>query len=104
MDRPEQSGRRGGFYPKMPPKVEAITMPRTTQQMTIMIFFCMGRHREASESVQEGAGREAEPPLSRALRGGGPLGSGLCSGLRVGEFGGLDEKESDGPEYVWVGF
>ena len=79
-------------------------MPRTTQQMTIMIFFCMGRHREALESVQEGAGREAEPPLSRALRGGGPLGSGLWSGLRVGEFGGLDEKESDGPEYVWVGF
>lgn len=42
VDRPEQRGRWGGFYPKMPPKVEAITMPRTTQQMTIMIFFCTG--------------------------------------------------------------
>lgn len=57
VDHPERSGRRGGFYPKMPPKVEAITMPRTTQQMTIMIFFCTGRHREASESAEAG-GRE----------------------------------------------
>lgn len=39
VDHPEWSGRRGGFYPKMPPKMEAMTMPRTTQQMMIMIFF-----------------------------------------------------------------
>lgn len=79
-------------------------MPRTTQQMTIMIFFCTGRHGEASESAEGGAGKEAEPPPGRALRGGGLLGSGLWSGLRVGESGGLDERESDGLEYVWVGF
>lgn len=29
-----------GVYPKMPPMVEAMTMPRITQQMMIMIFFC----------------------------------------------------------------
>lgn len=40
--------RWGGLYPKMPPKVEAMTMPRTTQQMMIMIFFCTGRRGEAS--------------------------------------------------------
>lgn len=26
----------------MPPKVEAMTMPRITQQIMIMIFFCSG--------------------------------------------------------------
>ena len=103
VDHPERSGRWGGFYPKMPPKVEVITMPRTTQQMMIMIFFCTGRHREASERAEAG-GWEAEPPPGRALRGGGLLGSGLWSGLRVGESGGLDERESDGLEHVWVGF
>ena len=48
MGHPEQSGGWGGFYPKMPPKVEAMTMPRTTQQMMIMIFFCTGRQGGAS--------------------------------------------------------
>lgn len=48
---PEWSGRWGGFYPKMPPMVEAMTMPRITQQMMIMIFFCRdtkGRPQKSS--------------------------------------------------------
>lgn len=36
---PEWSRGWGGFYPKMPPMVEAMMMPRITQQMMIMIFF-----------------------------------------------------------------
>ena len=36
---PEWSSGWGGFYPKMPPMVEAMMMPRITQQMMIMIFF-----------------------------------------------------------------
>ena len=39
-----------------------------------------GRQREASESVEEGAKREAEPPLSRALRGGDRWGAGSGQG------------------------
>ena len=31
----------GLFHARVPPTVEAITMPRITQQMIIMIFFCM---------------------------------------------------------------
>lgn len=49
--RPEWSGRWGGFYPKMPPMVEAMMMPRITQQMMIMIFFCgdtKGRPQQSS--------------------------------------------------------
>lgn len=37
---PEWSSGWGDFYPKMPPMVEAMTMPKITQQMMIMIFFC----------------------------------------------------------------
>lgn len=37
-----------GFYPKMPPKVEAMTMPRITQQMMIMIFFCKRQEGEGA--------------------------------------------------------
>jgi hypothetical protein len=44
----------GGLYPKMPPKVEAMTMPKITQQMIITIFFCK---EEGPQS--EGAGRGA---------------------------------------------
>lgn len=40
VDHPEWRGRWGSFYPKIPPKMEAMTIPRTTQQMMIMIFFC----------------------------------------------------------------
>lgn len=54
VDHPEWSGRWGGFYPKMPPKMEAMTMPRTTQQMMIMIFFCT---REAGrKGLRQGIG------------------------------------------------
>lgn len=49
---PEWSSGRGGFYPKMPPMVEAMTMPRITQQMMIMIFFC----REAKGGPQKSSG------------------------------------------------
>lgn len=58
-DRPEWSGSWGGFYPKMPPNVEAMTTPRTTQQTMIMIFFCRGRRggKEAwPQTGQEAAG------------------------------------------------
>lgn len=59
VDHPEWSGRWGGFYPKMPPKMEAMTMPRTTQQMMIMIFFCTreaGRQGRPQPVVGGGAG------------------------------------------------
>lgn len=53
----------------MPPKMEAMTMPRITQQMMIMIFFCT---REAGKKGLSagvaGAGRETGS-LGRALRG-----------------------------------
>lgn len=44
----------GGFYPKMPPMVEAMMMPRITQQMMIMIFFC----RDTKGRPQKSGGRD----------------------------------------------
>lgn len=52
----QESGRRGGFYPKRYRRWRAITMPRITQQMTMHDLLL---HREARRSLRErkGAGR-----------------------------------------------
>lgn len=63
-DRPEWSGGWGGFYPKMPPNVEAMTTPRTTQQTMIMIFFCRGGREARRSGLRRG----------RRLRAGAGLG------------------------------
>lgn len=65
-----QSGEAGGvsFYPKIPPKIEAMTMPRTTQQMMIMIFFC------TREAGRKGLRAWERLEVGRAFRGSGLLG------------------------------
>lgn len=49
----------GSSYPKMPPKIEAMTMPRTTQQMMIMIFFCTREAGRKGLSMGEAGGGRA---------------------------------------------
>lgn len=49
---------RAGVYPKMPPMVEAMTMPRITQQMMIMIFFC--RETKGRPQKSDGSTRKEE--------------------------------------------
>lgn len=65
--RPVQSGEVGGagVYPKMPPMVEAMTMPRITQQMMIMIFFC----RETKAGLRRAWGYQRGGARMRAQAG-----------------------------------
>lgn len=77
MDHPEWRGRWGSFYPKIPPKIEAMTMPRTTQQMMIMIFFC------TREAGRKGLRAWDRLEVGRAFRGSGLLGE-RTEGWRVG--------------------
>lgn len=67
LGRPVQSGEVGGagVYPKMPPMVEAMTMPRITQQMMIMIFFC----RETKAGLRRAWGYQKGGARMRAQTG-----------------------------------
>lgn len=71
-------------------------MPRITQQMMIMIFFCTREAGKKGLSVGvAGAGRETGP-LGRALRGLGCWRGGWRGGCRMG-------REGDGLKLVWGG-
>lgn len=64
----------------MPPTVEAMTMPRITQQMMIMIFFCVGSGQERPQTVVVSGG----VGLQRRLR------AGQSPGIQAGEGDGLE--------------
>lgn len=75
-------------------------MPRTTQQMMIMIFFCAGRQKETSAQRAPEEDREGGGAFGRSLGEGPPMRAGKAGGGAKAEWGGAGAGRGGG---VWGG-